>query len=322
MRTISRLTGFISVAALVGIISCSDSENAPLSPAVKQYLSMRMGSNNAMAESMSGPVNQSFQGLFNQAFRPNGRTKGDSTDSAADTTIIEDPWQSCAVITNVMHDDGSQTTTYDYGTGCEEGWGDYTYFMHGKYSTTYLNLFSQSGSVFKNSYSYDYEYDNYGGRYSGGWTWLLNGGGTYKGASEYDTATQEFSGAYSYDYETTYQFDSIVYYNKSKGASRYSNEKFIIETSDSHYSYGEDYYKSKVLKPLVADYSCYRQSAFNNTFCFFLMFVKGRERVQYKNGEEEGSFEIDYGDGDCDNIVTIFENGNVTIVDLSKNWNW
>lgn len=283
---------------------------------------MRMGSNNAMAESMAGPVNQSFQGLFSQAFRPNGRVAGDSSDMPADTTIIDDPWQSCAVITNTTNEDGSQTTIYDYGDGCEEGWGDYKYTMFGKYTSTYLNLISQNGSVFKNSYYYKSTYDNYGGIYTGGWSFLMNGGGIYEGESEYDTATQKFSGTYSYDDETMYRYDSTDYYYKSKGTTRYSTDKYIIESSTGSYTYGDNYYKSKVLKPMIADYSCYRQNSLVDNFCFFFMFVEGRERIQYKDGDEEGSFEIDYGDGTCDNIVTIYENGKISVVDLSKNWNW
>lgn len=318
MKTVSRLAGFLGVAALLGLISCSDSENAQLSPAVKQYLSMRMGSNNAMAENMSGPVNRSFQSLFNQASM-NGKVASDSSGVPGDTTIIEDPWQSCAVVTNQTNEDGSQTTIYDYGTGCEEGWEGYKYFMHGKYTSTYRNTESREGSVFKSTYFYASQYDNYGGNYNGLWSWVMNGGGTYSGHSEYDSVSQEFSGAYAYDDETTYQYDSVTYFYKSNGTSSYSNEKFTIETSENNYTYGTDFYQSKVLKPLVADYSCYDQSSAN--FCFFWMFVQGRERVQYKNGDEEGSFEIDYGDGSCDNIVTIYEDGHVTRIDLGKDLN-
>lgn len=321
MKTISRLAGLLSVISLFGAISCSDSEseNADLSPAVQQYLSMRMGASNAMAESMSGPVNRSFQSLFNQSLQMNGKLASDSSDAPGDTTIITDPWQTCAVVTTITNEDGSQTTIYDYGTGCEEGSEGYKYFMHGKYSSTYRNDMSQDGSRFSNTYFYASQYDNYGGNYNGQWSWLMNGGGTYSGESEYDTATQEFSGFYTYDDETTYEYDSVTYYYKSKGTSSYSNEKFTIESSENNYTYGTDFYKSKVLKPLVADYSCYNQNSAN--FCFFWMFVKGRERIQFKNGDEEGSFEIDYGNGDCDNIVIIYENGHAKRIDLSKDLN-
>lgn len=279
---------------------------------------MRMGAITAMAESMAGPINQSFHGLFNVG-SPNGRI--------SDTTLIESPW-TCAVISEIKNDDGSVTTIYDYGDGCEEGWGDYKYFMHGKYSSTYRNNNAREGNVIKSFYSSSYLYDNYGGSYNNQNTWLINGYGDYSGESNYDSVNQKFSGAYTYESETTYRFDSTTYYYKNKGSTRYSDLKYILESGETNYAYSSDYYKSTVLEPLVSDYSCYRNSLYKSyeslsttSACYIWMtYVKGRERVQYKNGDEEGSFEIDYGNGDCDNIVIVYENGRFSIVDLSKKW--
>lgn len=328
MRTKLKIAGFIG---LLVIGACSDNEpqNAPLSPAAKQYLSMRLGSNNALAESMSGPINQSFRGLFNLMNVPNGKLSGDSTSEPGepgDTTIIEEPWTSCAVITEFDNEDGSHTYIQDYGEGCEEGWGDYKYFMHGKVTNTYRNQFSQIGSVFNDSYSYAVDYDNYGGNYNGEWSWLINGGGTYDGESEYDTDNQTFSGSYSYKDETTYQFDSSSYFYRGSGTTSYDETKYVIESSETEYSTGVDnFYKSKVLIPLVSDYSCYTFGAANggigdSSIAFWFTYVSGRERIEYKEGELSGTFEIDYGDGECDNIITIYENGNKTVVDLSEKW--
>lgn len=323
VRATWRLAGFASIVALIGMLSCSDSENAKeLTPALKQYLSMRMGSNNAMAESMRGPVNQSFQGLFGQGFRLNGRSDSDSTEVPGDTTIISDPWQSCAVVTITSNPDGSTTTVYDYGTGCEEGGGDYRYVIQGKYTSTYRESYREEGSSYKQSYLYGTTYENYGTYIPGVSFWLLNGGGTYQGESSYNWETGVFSGSYEYDDETTYQFDSTTYFYQAKGRSSYSNENFTVESGDNNYTFGEEFYKSKVLRPLVIDYTCYQQKADGENAEAFLLWVytSGRERIQYKFGEEEGSFEIDYGDGECDNIVTVYYDGNVTQIDLSKEW--
>lgn len=280
---------------------------------------MRMGAGKAYAESMAGPINQSFSILFNTG-SPGGRI--------SDTTLIEYPW-TCAKISEIKHDDGSVTTIYDYGEGCEDGSGDYTYFMHGKYTSTYKYTDSRSGSIIKNTYSYISEYDNYGGSYNNNQnTWLMDGFGRSAGESEYDSINQTFSGAYAYESEATYQYDTINYYYKNKSSTRYSQDKYILESSETNYTYGNDYYKSKVLEPLVSDYSCYTQywSGTDRTLsaisaCYiWVTFVKGRERVQYKNGDEEGSFEVNYGDGDCDNLVIIYENGKFNVVDLGKGW--
>lgn len=320
MRRIFNFSTFMCMAAFIGISSCNDSENkSELSPAVKQYLSMRMGSNSAMAESMSGPINQSFGSLYSSS--SNGRTK--------DTTLIDYPW-SCATVMEIDNPDGSITTIHDYGDGCEYTIGTYTYLMFGKYSSTYLNITSSVGNVLKGSYSSSYAYDNYGGRYDNH-NWLMNGFGKYSGESEYDTANQKYSGSYAYESETTYRHDSTDYFYKSKGTSWYSDQKSVLEESSSEYRYGSDYYRSEVLKPLVSDYTCYRgfladyysySGSFSSSLgCYMWMtYVKGRERIHYKNGDDEGMFEIDYGDGDCDSVVIIYENGNVKFVDLSKNW--
>lgn len=325
MRTKIGIAGFIG---LLVIGACSDNEpaNAPLSDAAKQYLSMRLGSNNSLAESMNGPINQSFRGLFNLTNIPNGKRSGDSTSNPGepgDTTIIEDPWQSCAVITEIDNEDGSHTTIRDYGDGCEEGWGDYKYLMYGKVTDTYRNQYSQLGTVFKDSYFYSVDYDNYGGSYSWGGEWAMEGGGTYEGESEYDTAKQKFSGSYSYEDETTYRYDSTTYFYSGFGTTYYNETKYVIESSEFEYSSGEDYfYKSKVLKPLVSDYSCYSSMWGQESFAMYISFVSGRERIQYRDGDKEGAFEIDYGKGECDNIITIYEDGKITVIDLSKNWYW
>jgi hypothetical protein len=321
MQTITKFTGFICVVAMVGIVSCSDeTPKTELSAGAKQYLAMRMGSNNAMTQNMSGPINQSFQGLFSRSGGFNGKISGDSSEIPPDTTVMENPWQSCAIITETDNEDGSHTSIYDYGDGCEEGWEGYMSFMHGKMTSTYRELFSQTGSVIRNSYYYSSAYDNYGGNYNGQWSWLMNGGGVYEGESEYDTASQKFSGAYSYLDETTYQYDSVTYFYKSNGSTRYTETKYVVESNENEYTFGGDYYKSKVLKPLVSDFSCYQQNSSDASFCFFWIYVSGRERIEYKNGDEEGVFEIDYGNGACDNIVTIYEDGTATVIDLSKSW--
>lgn len=324
MRTIKliKLTGFVCFVAISGIISCSDeAENAELSAAAKQYLSMRMGASNAMSQNMSGPINQSFEGLYNNAGAINGRIAGDSSAVPPDTTIISEPWQSCAIVTEIDNENGSHTTILDYGDGCEEGWDGYKYFMHGKLTNTYQNIFSQVGSVFKNSYYYSSQYDNYGGNYDGQWSWVMNGGGNYNGESVYDTTNNKFSGSYSYHDETTYQYDSVVYAYSSAGYAYYNENKYVVESSEYKYSTGENYYfKAKVLSPLVSDYTCYQQNKLRESFCYFLVYVSGRERIEYKDGDKEGSFEIDYGSGECDNIIVVYEDGNRTVIDLSKDW--
>jgi hypothetical protein len=281
---------------------------------------MRMGASTAMNRSMTDAANNSFGNLFSAFGKPNGRIKTDSTStSPGDSAIFAEPWKSCAMITETDNEDGSHTTIIDYGEGCEEGGYGYTYFMHGKIMYTWLSQVTQSGSVFRDKYFYSSEYDNYGGNYNGQWAWNMDGQGVYQGQSEYDTAKQTFTGYYTYDDETTYTYDSSSYYYKGSGATSYTTNKYVIERSQYEYADGDNYYKSKVLEPLVINYECYGYGRME-AFCWIQIFVSGRERVQYKYGEEEGIFEVDYGDGECDSIIVIYENGQRTVVDLSKDW--
>jgi len=48
-----------------------------------------------------------------------------------------------------------------------------------------------------------------------------------------------------------------------------------------------------------------------------MTYVSGKERISYRQGDKEGSFIIDYGDGECDNVIVIIENGKRIKVDLS-----
>ena len=73
----------------------------------------------------------------------------------------------------------------------------------------------------------------------------------------------------------------------------------------------------------MLDYTCYQQktdSENGESALLLWVYTEGRERIQFKWGEEVGSFEIDYGNGECDNIVTVYYDGNATRIDLSKEW--
>jgi hypothetical protein len=49
-------------------------------------------------------------------------------------------------------------------------------------------------------------------------------------------------------------------------------------------------------------------------------YVSGREMVEYDRDGKAGKFEIDYGDGECDFIIFIYENGKVFRIDMSKDY--
>jgi hypothetical protein len=133
----------IAMGTAFALLACEDEPTNKatvndLSVYAKDYFKMR--NSNGVAQDgfsagmrMGNPVNMSFQGLYNQSLSMSaGRVGGDTTEiPPSDTTIYYDPWISCAQITTTSNSDGSVTTTYDYGDGCEEGGSYYKFWMMG-----------------------------------------------------------------------------------------------------------------------------------------------------------------------------------------------
>lgn len=309
----------VLVAAFALAFSCTDSEELAgvdqLSDYAKSFLSLRLNSGNAFGGPASGAINKSFQNLNEFAF--SGGRKNDMPGEG-DTTIVDPwPWQSCAEITEFDNEDGSHTVIHDYGEGCEEGWGEYTWLMFGKYTETYRYLFAQTGSVFTDDYYYHVDYDNYGGRYSlDSLEWRMDGSSTYEGSSTYDTTSQKFSGFFNYNSETTYSYGNWLYSYEASGETTYNEKQYEMKSGEYRYSDGSDYYHSEVLKPLVYKYNCFNSPFFEGLF--MMTYVSGQERISYKQGDKEGSFVIDYGNGECDNVIIIIEDGKRIRIDLSK----
>jgi hypothetical protein len=310
---------FTLLGLLALAFSCSDNEEFAgidqLSDYAKNFLAVRAGTSNALASPMGAVINRSFQNLNEFAFS-GGRIAGDPNEG--DTTIIDDPWQwhSCAEITEFDNEDGSHTVIHDYGEGCEEGWGEYVYLMFGKFSETYRYLFNQSGSVFTDEYMYRVQYDNYGGRYyQDDNEWRLNGSWEYAGSSSYDTATNNFSGDFFYEGETEYRYGDEQYSHEGSGETSYNDKEYTMKSGGYRYSVGNDYYQTEVLQPLVYKYSCSIYPLIDGLF--LMTYISGSERITYRQGDSEGSFIIEYGNGECDNEIIIVENGKRIKVDLS-----
>ena len=323
----SRKNPLFFVALLLIVLSCDSSDPEPsvtdLSEFAQEFMSMRLGSPNAMNRNSDAAVNKSFQSMMGSHGFNGGRIKGDSTGSEPgnDSTVFQDPWVSCAVVSTIENADGSTTTSYDYGDGCEEGSGDYKYFMHGKTVQTYKYNSQQTGSVIRDTYLFKMLYDNYGGHYNvDSSDWSIDGNSFYEGYSSYDTSRNKFSGAYSYSDTSLYNYGGKAYDYRSKGNSHYDETGWIVEESEYEYGDGSDFYHSSVIEPLVSNYSCntFSEGALVNRYVW--VAVTGREVVHYKQGDKEGTFEIDYGNGECDNIIYITENGVRVEVELGSGW--
>lgn len=299
------------------LVACQDPEpNGKLSEFASEFISLRLGGQNAAAMTGQPMINRSFQGLMGgMTGMPGGRAQNGS-----DTTLYE-PWQSCAIITEITDDDGSVTITYDYGKGCQEGWGEWTYTMFGKFQYTYRYTTDRAGSVYRHSYSFASRADNYGGNYGrhDSTRWLSNGTSSYEGESTYDTVSQKFSGWFEHENESEYAYGDEEYEYRSDGRSSYDEKGHTVERSEYEYQQDDEYYKSTVIRPVFTRYDCSSPSIISASSLMMPWIpVSGVERVIYRQNGKTGLFEINYGDGQCDDIIFVTENGVTTRVDVGQ----
>jgi hypothetical protein len=110
-----------------------------------------------------------------------------------------------------------------------------------------------------------------------------------------------------------------MYRYKSLGYSYYDQSKLVMEQNQYEYTTEEFYYNTIALTPLVFSYTCYQSEGSGSLPSQYIwVYVSGREEITFRQGKEERKFTIDYGDGACDSIITIIENGVRIEVDLSK----
>jgi hypothetical protein len=117
-----------------------------------------------------------------------------------------------------------------------------------------------------------------------------------------------------------YEFGDKEYEYKSTGNSSYDEKGWLVPQNDYEYKEGDDFYSSKVTKALFSDYTCNSEQSSLIATDYIWVPVSGREKINYKREGKEGSFEIDYGNGECDNIIYIIENGKRIKVDLGSGW--
>ncbi len=329
MRTLKTLA--LLIVCIAFAVSCEDdgpryADNAELSSFVKDYLQLKL----SPGMNMNAIQNNGAPAMFPSGSSFGRESAGRTNDSTAtDTVYVPSPWTSCATVTETLNPDKSVTITYDYGEGCEEGYEGYKYFMHGKYSSTYFSAVDSTGHNRKESFSYDYVSENYGGKYYNGPVaieWASNGSSRSQGYSEYNSRTQTYRGENTYETDNTYMYDGVSYSYKASSESWYDSEQSVLEESESTTRNGDNYYYSLVLEPLITKSDCnpyaggsrfFTSSSQVALYCYYIPFyVSGREFIKYRQDGKEGSFIINYGNGRCDSVVTIEEAGKIYQVDL------
>jgi hypothetical protein len=330
MKSKTSLSLLLGMLILTGIFSCEKEKEEKPEPSetVKNYLAIKtkmgmfngMNSNGEMS-TMNGNSDQSrnFMAVIGiSQFSSNsleiesrGTEPGVSHGYPGDSI---DVWEyyTCATVTETDNGDGTFTTVYDYGDGCDE----YGSLFSGK--MTYI--WSNEGNNYYSMVIYD-NYYSYGTKMNGFSEYSF----TSDGNSYYGYATKEITD------DTVYAPD--VFFNWS-GTSTAIEEMTIIFDNGESYAYSSDYsnkwdsvsftlltgeynfkneaegyeYNYLVTKPLFTDYRC------SETW----VPVSGIESIYYKESGLSAHFTLDYGNGSCDNLGILTENGESSVVDFGE----
>lgn len=314
------LYAFIIVWACI-LTRCTDSEEPgiiQLSDEARAFLSMRLSRSAQFEATAAGLINRSFGIVSGERFS-GGRAQN---DPEGDSTLLDDPWSwdTCAEVTETENEDGSVTVVRDYGEGCEEGWEGFKYRMFGKLTETYRYLNTISGTKYRSDYFNNVLYDGYGGRYSDDFTWLIDGATHYNGWCEWDTVTYKFSGAFSESSNLTSRYGDWEYSYSSEGTSVFDDHRWEQAAGGfNRYAEGDNYYRSDIIKKLVMRFDCPSNDRIG-LMVFGMTYVSGVEKVSYEQNGKSGEFIIDYGNGECDDVIYIIENGKRIRIKMDNLW--
>lgn len=302
---------------LLGIITCTKDKDSTSkqSDVVKRYLEFKTKMS-AFSESngqMSNFLNVIGASQLHLKSLKKISMVLDSTinDSIpVDTSGYWNYW-TCAQVTEYENNDGTHTTIYDYGDGCDE----FGYFTKGKISYVWSNIGNSyySKVLYENYYSYGMEMNGYS-EYS-----FTSDGNSYFG---YDTTNVEsdssaitdivyyWSGSSTGKDNIIMKFDSGEKYSyTSNFSTKWENSTYTILEGEFTYTSDPDGYNYHYLvyDPLIYNYDC------PNVW----VAVSGIESIHYDDLTKTYDFIIDYGNGTCDNLATITENGETSQIDFS-----
>ena len=250
------------------------------------FIYSRIGSQNGRAES---------QGVYDQ-IRGAGNDRKSAARTANDDCYTE----------SFNETDTSYEFILDFGEGCEVD-GE---FMKGR--------LVERGTFTDNSFSSEVTYTGFGGT-----DWEVTGKETYNGTwseDETDSATWESAYTFTSDLvETIKETEGTIEVTyTANGSERMDEASFVVESSNESVSVntGESY-ESSVDTPLVMNFACDWEEAY--------IFVSGLETGSYSYVDEAGetitgTYSVDYGDGTCDNLITITEDGESEVIDLGEVW--
>ncbi len=326
MKTKKPIIASLWIALVVLVWSCSDETENP-NPLQENVVAENIvvNSNSAIdklrSNGIGGPMGAIFGNFQNATngrsaksplamFRSAGRTATDTTDG-------NEP----KCLTQTWEDDGNGNYkfTLDFGDGCDY----YGEFLKGK--------LVEEGSYSESGFSATVTYTNFGGQ-----DWTIDGTYSYSGQWEEIDGTSEPADSAQYFYHASYQFSadlstSYMEYGHdstsdvstgerlievdyvAQGSEEVDQDGYTVQsrTESISVSTGESF-SSQVDIPLFYDFDCEDEDVW--------IFVSGQYSGSYTIGDQTGNYSVNFGNGECDNIVTVTENGISQDVDLGEEW--
>jgi len=218
----------------------------------------------------------------------------------------------CARVTESDNEDGTHTTVYDYGAGCEE----YGSLIKGKITYIWKNDNNNYYSVVIYDHYYVKGIERNGiSKYS--FTSDMNSSYTVKdtgtsGDSLVSIMPVQFlwSGTCAGHEEITLLYDDgNSTFLKSEYLNEWDSISYRVVEGDYYFSSKTEGYEYHYLvsTPLITDYRC------SETW----VPVSGIETITTTENGETTEYSLDYGTGNCDNLARLTENGKTSIVDFS-----
>ena len=319
-------TRFLKVIFVVIIIfsvinSCkkNTTDDQNLSEGAQKFLELktRMNAINAGSGQMGN-----FLSVIGESQMKNGdlNISGTGIDSSYVDSIIVDPdvyWKyfTCATVTEYDNADGTHTTIYDYGDGCEE----YGALYKGKITYIWRNEGNEyySKVIYTDYYAYGVE---------------MNGMSEYSftsdGNSYFSTGIKEDTGdstvtvspvvfnwsgsSTGHEDITMVTDDSTTYYYLSDYSNKWDSISYTVLVGDYYSKSESDEYNSEyhytVEIPLVTDYRCIES----------WVPVSGVETITNTDNNKTSNYSVNYGTGVCDNLAELTENGKTSVIDFSE----
>jgi hypothetical protein len=238
-----------------------------------------------------------------------------STDSIKIDTA--NYWQpvTCAKVSESDNPDGTHTTIYDYGDGCDE----FGSMIRGKITYIWKNESNSSNYYSKVIYENYYSYGSLMNGFSE-YTFTSDGNSYYSAGGVIvspDSTVSTMPVFFNWSGTSTGHDEIIMVYddgNSTTYKSDYSNVwdsiSYKVLEGDYYYSNTIDGYEYhyQVSVPLVTSYKC----------TDVWVPVSGVETITTTEKGETTVYSLNYGNGTCDNLAELTQNGETSVVDFSQ----